>query len=43
MILEAETGCPSATQVVMLNGKVVEGDDSTLEAAGFTEDCLVIL
>ncbi len=44
MIMEAETGCPSATQVVMLNGRVVEGgDDSTLEAAGFTDDCLVIL
>jgi DNA damage-inducible protein 1 len=43
MIMEAETGCPSSSQVVMLNGKVIDGDDSTLEAAGFTDDCLVIL
>ena len=43
MVMEAETGCPSATQLVMLNGKVVEGDESTLESAGFTDDCLVVL
>ena len=43
MILEAETGLASAQQVVMLGGKVVAGDESTLGQLGFENDCLVIM
>jgi DNA damage-inducible protein 1 len=43
MILEAETGLASSQQVVMLGGKAVTGDGSTLSQLGFENDCLVIM
>lgn len=43
MILEAELGVASGRQVIMLNGKVIEGNDATLGSLGFTDDCLVVL